>query len=90
MNIVFILQNYRININQIINLLLIVINYLCTYYIQVKELNKGNTSGENSNAVHDIPIFTEEFLNFDKGWFLFYFIYTYIYLFIFIQLLKLI
>lgn len=85
MKIVFILQNYRIYFNKITNLLLIIINYPCTYYIQVQELNKENTSDENSNAVHDIPIFTEEFLNFNKGWFYFIlFIYMYIFIYSFL------
>ena len=38
---------------------------------------KPSTSSDNSNTVNDIPIFTEEFLNFNKGWFCFIFIYLY-------------
>ncbi|XP_025191195.1 high mobility group protein 20A-like [Melanaphis sacchari] len=32
-----------------------------------QKLKKENTSSENSDAAHDIPIFTEEFLNFNKA-----------------------
>jgi len=39
---------------------------------------KPSTSSDNSNTVHDIPIFSEEFLNFNKGWILFYY-YLFIY-----------
>jgi hypothetical protein len=36
-------------------------------FVQEQELEKEKPSSDNSNIVHDIPIFTEEFLEFNKG-----------------------
>lgn len=52
---------------------------------QLNELEKGEPPNENTNSEHDIPIYTEEFLSFNKGQYTLYSIT----ISIFLKLIKL-